>query len=121
MPNQLRFTRGAGQDKTFRTVTQDAQQIAYGVTITITPVEQVNLIQVAELTGGVSISSNNQNLFIGDIVKFLFLGNGDTNEVTFGGGFATNSTDFLVPNFGYIEFIFNGQYLQETGRALSAD
>jgi pyruvoyl-dependent arginine decarboxylase (PvlArgDC) len=121
MPNTLRFTRGAGQDKTFRTVTQDAQQVAYAASIAITPVEQVNLVQVAQLTGALTLTAVVTNLFIGDIVRVLFSADATNRVVTFSTGFATAGTVTVTASkFAFVEFIFNGASLQEMGRAVTA-
>jgi len=120
MPNSLRFIAGAGQDKTLRTVTQDAKQVPYAATIALIPVEQYNLIQVAQLTGALTLTANVSNLFIGDIVRVLFSADGTNRVVTLGTGFSSAGTITVTASkFAYADFIFNGTALQEMGRAIT--
>jgi hypothetical protein len=120
MPNSLNFTRGAGQDKTLRTVTQDAQQLAYAATISVTPVENVNFFQVAQLTGALTINAVVTNLFIGDTVRFMFSADATNRVVTFGTGFVSAGTVTVTASkFASVEFVFNGTSLQEVSRAVT--
>jgi hypothetical protein len=121
MPNSLRFTRGAGQDNTFRTVTQDAQTITYGATLALIPTEQVNLFQIGQLTGALTLTSSNTNLYVGDIVRILFSADASNRIVTFSTGFAVSGTlTVTASKFGFVDFIYNGVSLQEMGRAVTA-
>lgn len=121
MPNTLRFIAGAGQDNTFRTVTQDAQQPAYGATIAIVPTAQVTLIAPAQLTGALSLTATVTNLYVGDIIRCVFSADATNRVVTFSTGFASAGTlTVLASKFGFTDFIFNGTVLQEMGRALTA-
>ena len=120
MPNSLRFIAGAGQDNTFRTVTQDAKQLAYAPTLAVIPSEQYNLFQVGQLTGALTINASVSNLFIGDIVRVLLSADASNRVVTFGTGFATAGTVTVTASkFAAVEFIFNGTALQDTGRAIT--
>jgi hypothetical protein len=121
MPNSLRFIAGAGQDNTFRTVTQDAQQPAYAATIAIIPTQQVTLVNPAQLTGALTMTATVTNLYIGDIVRCMFSADATNRVVTFSTGFAASGTLTVVASkFGFVEFMFNGTVLQEMGRALTA-
>jgi hypothetical protein len=121
MPNSLNFTRGAGQDKTFRTVTQDAQQVAYAASIAVVPVENYNLYQVAQLTGALTLTATVTNLYIGDIVRVMFSADATNRVVTFSTGFVSAGTlTVTASKFAFAEFVFNGTSLQEMGRAVTA-
>jgi hypothetical protein len=121
MPNTLRFIAGAGQDNTFRTVTQDAIQPAYIATLAITPVQQLNLIAPAVLTGAMTINATVTQLYIGDIVRCMFVADTTNRVVTFGTGMASAGTlTVLASKYGFVDFMFNGTVLQEMGRALTA-
>jgi hypothetical protein len=121
MPNTLRFIAGAGQDNTFRTVTQDAVQIAYATPTAIKPVQQVNLIQVEQLTGALTMTAVVTNLYIGDLVRILFSADATNRVVTFSTGFAVTAATMTVTasKLAFIDLIFNGTSLQEMGRAVT--
>jgi hypothetical protein len=121
MPNTFRFTPGASQDNTFRTVTQDVLTHTYASTLAVVPHEQVTLIKVGQLTGAITITANVASLYIGDIVRFLFSSDSTNRIVTFSTGFNTSGTMTVTASkFGYTEFMFNGTSLQETGRIVTA-
>lgn len=121
MPNSLRFLRGAGQDNTLRTVTQDAQQVAYAATIAIVPTEGINLVQVAQLTGALTMTATVTKLYIGDIVRVMLSADATNRIVTFSTGFASAGTITVTASkFAFVDFIFNGTSLQEMGRAVTA-
>ena len=120
MPNSLRFLRGAGQDKTLRTVTQDAQQVAYATPLAIVPTEGINLVQVAQLTGALTITANVTSLYIGDVVRLMFSADATNRVVTFSTGFVSAGTVTVTASkFAFVDFIFNGTSLHETGRAVT--
>ena len=121
MPNTFRFLRGAGQDKTLRTITQDSLAVAYAATIAVNPIEQRNLYQIAQLTGTLTINATITSLYIGDVVRFLFSSDGTARVVTFGTGFLSAGTASITASkTGYVEFMFNGTALQEVCRAVTA-
>jgi len=121
MPNTLRFIAGAGQDNTFRVVTQDAIQPAYATPLAIIPTAQVTLVNPAQLTGALTMTANVTNLYVGDIVRCMFSADATNRVVTFSTGFASAGTLTVVASkFGFVDFMFNGTVLQEMGRALTA-
>lgn len=121
MPNSFRFVRGANQDNTLRTATQDALAVAYAATIAIVPDKCDNLFQIAQLTGAATINATVTGLYIGDKVRFLFSADGTNRVVTFGTGFASAGTlTITASKKGSAEFMFDGAALVEVSRAATA-
>lgn len=121
MPNTFRFVRGANQDNTLRTATQDAQDIAYAATIAIVPKESENLYRVAQLTGAATINATVSGMYIGDKVRVLLSSDATARVVTFGTNFLSAGTISVTgTKTAFVDFIFNGTNLQEMGRTVTA-
>lgn len=123
MSATTRFTPGANQDNTFRTMTQDYKNPAYASTLALVPNASYTLVLVQQLTGALSITAGvlNANAFIGDEMDILFAADASNRVVTFSTGFASAGTLTVVASkFGSIKFIFNGTAWVEVSRALTA-
>lgn len=122
MPNTngYRFIRGANQDNTARTQTQDMRTLTYAATIALKPVAQQNLFMVA-LTGALTVTADIVNPKWGDVIEMQFAADGTNRVVTFTTGFATAGTLTVVANkFGNMIFTFTDNGWIETGRTLTA-
>lgn len=126
MSTSCRFPAGANQDITLRTGTVDFQTPAYAATITLTPTQYITLVQPAALTGActinVGVGSSTTAPYVGDILKLVLVSDGTTRTVTIGTGAYGTASTFAVTTgkYGYLEFVFNGTYWQETARAITA-
>jgi len=114
MATTTRFTPGANQDNTYRTVTQDYQAPVYATTLAVTTSQQVTLVNVGKLTGALSVTigtgSTTSAPYVGDTVQFLFSADAvGAHVVTFSTGFASSGTlSVAASKFGTAQFTFNG-------------
>ena len=121
MPNSFRFLRGANQDNTLRTATQDSLSIAYAATIGITPVTTDNLYVIGQLTGALTMNATVTGLYIGDKVSVLLSSDASARVVTFGTNFLSAGTLSVTgTKTAYADFVFDGTNLREMGRTVTA-
>lgn len=119
--NTSRFTPGANQDNTLRTVTQDYKNPVYASTIALSPSQAYTLVNFQQLTGALSVTANATNPYVGDEMDLIFAADTSNRVVTFSTGFASAGTLTVVASkYGSIKFIFNGTVWQEVSRALTA-
>lgn len=124
MATTNRFTPGAGQDNTFRTVTQDAQTPAYAASIAITTVQQNTTVIVGMLIGALTLTAGVGTAttapYVGDKLEVLFSSDANVGGrvVTFSTGLAVSASTLTVAQSKYavIEFKFNGTVWVETNR-----
>lgn len=122
MPNTSRFTAGANQDNTFRTKTQDFQDIAYGATVSPKVNADLSVIRIGALTGNITINPDVANAYIGDRVIFLFTSDASIRTITLGantaGSAATLAT--VASKKAVLEFMYDGAIWLEVGRTIGA-
>lgn len=118
----FRFIRGASQDNTARTITQDMRSVTYASTLAFVPIAQQNLIQVTQLTGAVTVTIDTTQGYVGDTCRLIFAADGTNRTVTFSTGFAVSASTLVVvaSKYGSIDLVWNGVAWQETTRALTA-
>ena len=118
MPNTSRIVPGANQDVTSRVLTNDYQNPAYAATLALVPLANDTIVNVQQLTGAMTINVTVTNLYIGDKIHFMFAADSTNRTVTFGTGCASTGTITVTASkYGYVDFMFNGTTLVETGRA----
>lgn len=119
-----RFTSGANQDNTLRTVTQDFQNPAYAATISSVFTAQQNTFMPGDLTGAltwnVGVGTATTAPFPGDRITAHFTSTPGAT-VTFGTGLKVTAATLVLPatKTGSIEFIFNGTSWCESNRAIT--
>lgn len=119
--NGYRFIRGANNDNTFQTVTQDSLAVAYAATIALIPAAQRNYFEIGQLTGALTMTADTTAPFWGDTMVIQFNADGTNRVVTFSTGFATSGTLTVVASkFGNVSFMFTANGWVETARTLTA-
>jgi len=120
MANTPRVITGPNQDITGRTITQDYQNPAYAATITVTTTAQRTTVQVAELTGTLTLDVATTNALIGDELVVLLSADATSggHVVTFGTGCtAAGTLTVAASKFGKASGIFDGNSWIMTGTA----
>jgi hypothetical protein len=122
-----RFTGAKNADNTGQALSLGFQSVAYGATIALTtkPFEAYTLVQVAQLTGALTmtagVGSSTTPPFVGDEIQILFSADATNRVVTFSTGFLTSGTMTVsASKTATIRFIFNGTAWQEMGRTVTA-
>lgn len=120
--NGYRFIRGANNDSTYQTVTQDMQTVAYATTYAALPAAQTNLYLFAALTGAMTITADTVQPKWGDTMEFQFTASGADRTVTLSTGITGSATTLVVVSakFGNIKFTFTDNGWIETSRTLTA-
>ena len=124
MATTNRFTAGAGQDNTFRTVTQDYQAPAYAATIAVTTAAERTKVIPGDLTGALALSAGVGTAttapYVGDKLDFVF-SSAPGETITFGAGLAVTAATLIIPATKYatITFMFNGIKWVERSRSIT--
>lgn len=121
MPNLPRFTPGANQDNTFRTVTQDYQNPAYAASIALKPTQAYTLVNLQTLTGALTLTADTTQPLIGDEMELLFTPDASSRTVTYSTGFAVTAATQVITTakFGTAKFVFNGTVWVERSRSVT--
>lgn len=122
MPTTPRFTPGANQDNTLRTVTQDYLNPAYAASIALKPVQAYTLVNFQTLTGALTLTADTTQPFVGDEMELLFTPDGSSRTVTYSTGFAVTAATQVVTTakFATAKFVFNGTVWVERSRSVTA-
>lgn len=127
MSTSPRFTGSASTDNTDRRIKNGFQNPAYAasIAVTIAETDANTLVQVAQLTGALTITigvgSADTPPYVGDKVRFMFQTDGTQRIVTFGTGFVSSGT-LTIPasKYGSVEAVFNGAKWQVVSREITA-
>lgn len=125
MSTTLRYVPIVGnpnQDNTARNVTNDYQAPAYAATLNLKLQAARSFIQVAQLTGAMTVNAETTRPQIGDEMTLIFAADGTARTVTLGTGFAGSATTVVVAisKKATATFVFDGVAWIETGRAIGA-
>jgi hypothetical protein len=122
-----RFTGAKNVDNTGNVISRGFQSPAYGATIALTtkPFESFTLVQVAQLTGALTMTAGVGSAtlppFVGDEMQILFSADATNRIVTFSTGFSTSGTlTVTASKTATVKFMFNGTAWQEMGRVVTA-
>ena len=124
MATTNRFTPGANQDNTLRTVTQDYQAPTYAATMAIVTTAEKTSYAPSQLSGALALSAgvgtSTTAPYVGDKLEILFASTPGAT-VTFGAGFAVSAATMIIAatKYGAIEFKFNGTAWVETNRTVT--
>jgi hypothetical protein len=92
-----------------RASTIDVQTPAYAATISLTTTKRVTFVNVAQLTGALTINAVVTSAVINDKVTFTFGADGTNRVVTFGTNMKSSGTlTVTASKYGTAEFIFDG-------------
>lgn len=109
MANTPRVVTGANQDITGRTITLDYQAPAYATPLAITTTKQYTSVNVAALTGVMTVTAGTTNPLIGDQLEIMFTGDTVDRVVTFSTGIEGIANLTVTGNARAIaNFRFNG-------------
>lgn len=121
MPIISRFTPGANQDNTLRTVTQDYLNPVYAASIALKPVQAYTLVNFQQLTGALGLTADTTQPYVGDELEMLFSADTTNRVITFGTGFTSAGTlTVTASKYASAKFIFNGTIWVERSRAITA-
>jgi len=124
MSTLSRFPNVAGADNTDRIRNNEYLTPAYAATIALLPTKSRTLVNVAALTGALTVTmgvgTSTTAPYVGDEVIMLFTAAAD-RIVTFGTGTLPTATlTVLAAKTANVKFIFNGAAWCEVSRAVTA-
>ena len=124
MSTNARFSSAAGSDNTDRVRDNQYLTPAYAASLALVPVKSFTLVNVAALTGAMSITAGVGAAatapYVGDRIKLLFSA-ASTQVVTFSTGFlSTGTLSVTAGKTANATFIFNGASWCEEGRSVTA-
>ena len=113
MANTPRVVTGTYEDTTGRLITQDYQAKDYAASIALVPTSQFTCINVAELTGALTLTcgvgTSGTAPYIGDKMDIIFVADATGRTVTFSTGFGGITTLAVGSSAKAIaSFVFNG-------------
>lgn len=109
MPNTPRVVTGTFQDTSGRLITQDYQSKDYAASIALTVTEQFTCVNIAELTGALTLTAGTTLPYIGDKMDIIFLADSTGRTVTFSTGFGGITTLAVGSSAKAVaSFVFNG-------------
>jgi len=124
MSTNARFSSAAGSDNTDRVRDNQYLTPAYAASLALLPVKSFTLVNVAPLTGAMSVTagvgSASTPPYVGDRIKLLFSA-AATQVVTFSTGFLSAGTlSVAAGKTANATFIFNGASWCEESRTITA-
>lgn len=123
MSTIARFSSAPGSDNTARILNHEYLTPAYAAAITINPTKSKTLVNVAALTGAITINagvgSASSAPYVGDELVLLFT-SAAIQVITFGTGFlSTGTLSTAAGKTANARFIFNGASWCEAGRTIT--
>lgn len=121
MAYTARFGTGENQDSTGRVVTYDYKEPAYAATISVTPNASVTYVNVAQLTGALTLNTVVTNCKVADRLTLIFKSDGTNRTVTLGTGLTSSAATIVVTasKNASVSYVFNGVAFVEIGRAVT--
>jgi hypothetical protein len=121
MPNTPRVVVGQNQDITGRIITLDYQAPAYATPLSITCTRQLTCINVAQLTGALTINAVVTDMYIGDEVTILLATDGTQRVVTLGTNILSSGTVTIpASKTATVKLVFDGTNLRCISREITA-
>ncbi len=112
---------GENQDNTGRVITYDYKEPAYAATISVTPTKSITYVNVAQLTGALTLNTVVTSCVAGCTLVLLFKADGTNRTVTLGTGLTSSAATIVVTasKNASVSYVFNGVAFVETGRAIT--
>jgi len=121
MPNSSRYGSDDYQDYTGRLITQEYLAPAYAATLAIEPTKQFTTINVAQLTGALTINATVTGCYIGDEVTILLATDGTQRTVTLGTNILSSGTVTIpASKTATVKLVFDGTNLRCISREITA-